>query len=441
MRRENSTAGSVSIRDKTLETTNQRSSKFAEILRGEDDDVLRARVLYDWRLWARPNQIEQDGDHRFWLILAGRGFGKTRAGVEWVRSQVEEGKASRAVVVAPTAADCRDTIVEGPSGFLACSPPWDRPVYEPSKRRLTWKNGGIVSLYSAEEPDRLRGVNCDLLLADELSAWKNPEAWDMAMFSLRMGDNPRAMITTTPRPTRLIRSLIENPNTLITRGSTYDNAENLAPQFLEEIVRRYEGTRLGRQEIHAEVLEDVDGAILSMAQIESLRVSELPEMGRIVVGVDPAITSGENADKTGIVVAGRGDDGHLYAIADRSCRLGPAGWARRVVEAYHEHGADLIVAEQNQGGLMVEHTIRSLDADVPIKLVHASRGKHVRAEPILARFEQERAHTMFGLDDLEVQLASFTPSGCESDRSPDSADAFIWAATELTTDPGPQVFL
>ena len=402
---------------------------------------VKARARYSWEIYARENQREPEGDHRFWLVLAGRGFGKTRAGVEWVREQIETGRARRAVVVAPTSADCRDTIVEGPSGFLACCPPWDRPNYEPSKRRLTWKNGATVSLYSAEEPDRLRGVNTDLLLADELAAWPRAEAWDMAMFALRLGTNPRAMITTTPRPTKIIRQLLEHDLTAITRGSTYDNRANLAPQFLDEIVRRYEGTRLGRQEIYAEVLEDVDGAILTSEQIRELRVDAAPDLGRIVVGVDPAATAGENADLTGIVVTAKGTDDHLYALADRSCRLGPAGWARRAVDAYHEFDADLIVAEKNQGGLMVEHTLRSLDADVPIKLVTATRGKHVRAEPILARFEQSKAHTLPGLEDLEAQLAAFTPEGYALDGSPDAADAFVWAATELTTDRGAQVFL
>jgi len=402
---------------------------------------MRASARYSWPLFARPNQREPEGDHRYWLVLAGRGFGKTRAGVEWVREQVETGRASRAVVVAPTSADCRDTIVEGPSGFLSVCPPWNRPTYEPSKRRLTWANGATVSLYSAEEPDRLRGVNTDLLLADELAAWPRPETWDMAMFALRLGENPRAMVTTTPRPTKIIRDLLAHDQTAVTRGSTYDNRANLAPQFLDEIVRRYEGTRLGRQEIYAEVLEDVDGAILTSEQIRALRVAAAPELGRIVVGVDPAATAGEQADQTGIVIAAKGDDGHLYALADRSCRLGPAGWARRAVEAFHEFDADLIVAEKNQGGLMVEHTLRSLDADVPIKLVTATRGKHVRAEPILARFEQAKAHTLPGLDDLESQLAAFTAEGYALDGSPDAADAFVWAATELTTDPGAQVFL
>ena len=403
--------------------------------------MVQAQARYSWPLWARPNQLEPGGNHRYWLVLAGRGFGKTRAGVEWVRSQIESGKAHRAVVVAPTAADCRDTITEGPSGFLACCPPWNRPTYEPSKRRLTWKSGAQVALYSAEEPDRLRGVNTDLLLADELAAWPRPEAWDMAQFALRLGSNPRAMITTTPRPTRLIRELLADTETVTTRGSTYDNAANLAAPFLDAIVKRYEGTRLGRQEIFAEVLDDVDGAILTRAQIDELRVDQPGDLGRTVVGVDPAVTAGEDADQTGIVVTAKGVDGHLYALADRSCRLGPAGWAQRVVDAFHEFAADTIVAERNQGGLMVEHTIRSISADVPIKLVNASKAKHVRAEPILSLFEQGKAHTTPNMDELEAQLASFSVEGYEADGSPDSADAFIWAATELSGDRGAQIFL
>lgn len=402
---------------------------------------IQARALFDWKLWARPNQVEPSGDHRYWLVLAGRGYGKTRAGVEWVRSQIESGKAKRAVAIAPTAADCRDTLTEGPSGFLQCCPPWDRPLYEPSKRRLTWKSGATCTLYSAEEPDRLRGVNTDLLLADELAAWPRPEAWDMAMFALRMGENPRAMITTTPRPTRLVRDLVAHDDCRVTRGSTYENRANLAPQFLEEIVRRYEGTRLGRQEIYAEVLADIDGAILSREQLAAARVDAVPEQGRTIVGVDPAVTSGEDADQTGIVVACLDPNGELYAMADRSCKLGPAGWARRVVDTYHEFDADLIVAERNQGGQMVEHTIRSVETDVPIQLVNATKGKHVRAEPILSMFEQGRAHTLPGLDQLEEQLGRFTPQGYEGDESPDSADAFVWAATELTTDRGAQIFV
>ncbi len=402
---------------------------------------IQAAAQYEWPIWARPDQLEPEGDHRYFMACAGRGWGKTRAGTEWVRTQIESGKSSRAIIVAATAADLRDTLVEGPSGLMTICPPWNRPLYEPSKRRLTWKNGATVALYSSEEPDRLRGVNADLLLADELAAWKYPAAWDMALFALRLGSNPRAMITTTPRPTKIIRELLKRDDCFVVRGSTYDNRANLAPQFIEEIVRRYEGTRLGRQEIHAEVLDDVDGAVLTREQIETLRVDEAPDLGRIIVGVDPAISSGENSDQTGIVVVGKGVDDHLYALADRSCRLGPAGWARRVVDAFREFQADTIVVEKNQGGAMCEHTIRSVDENVPITMVTATRGKHVRAQPILSLFEQGKAHTLPGLTKLEDQLASFSLEGYEADGSPDSADAFVWAATELTTSPGAQVFI
>lgn len=402
---------------------------------------MQAAARYEWRLWARPEQLEPEGSHRYFMACAGRGWGKTRAGTEWVRDQLESGKASRAIIVAATAADLRDTLVEGPSGLLTVCPPWDRPLYEPSKRRLTWKNGSTVSLYSSEEPDRLRGVNADLLLADELAAWKYPEAWDMALFALRLGVNPRAMITTTPRPTKIIRELLDREDCVVVRGSTYDNRANLAPQFIEEIVRRYEGTRLGRQEIHAEVLDDVDGAVLTREMIEANRVEAAPDLGRVIVGVDPAVSSGENSDQTGIVVVGKGVDGELYALADRSCRLGPAGWARRVIDAYREFEADAIVVEKNQGGAMCEHTIRSVDENVPITLVTATRGKHVRAQPILSLFEQGRAHTLQGMARLEEQLSAFSLEGYEADGSPDSADAFVWAATELTTSRGAQVFV
>lgn len=307
------------------------------------------------------------------------------------------------------------------------------PVYEPSKRRLTWPNGATVTMFSAEEPDRLRGPQFDAAYVDELAAWDKTETWDMLQFALRLGNNPRVVITTTPRPIRIIKEFLVDDTCHVTRGTTLDNAPNLAPQFINSIIKRYEGTRLYRQEIQGDILDDVADAILSSSLLTELRVSEIPALGRVVVGVDPAVTAGDRADNTGIVVAGLGDDGDLYAIEDVSCRLGPAGWARRVVDAFHKHDADLIVAEKNQGGLMVEHTLRSIDADVPIRLVTATRGKHVRAEPILSRFEQRRAHTCVGMAKLEEQLVAFTPAGYEGDGSPDSADAFIWAATELTS--------
>lgn len=386
-------------------------------------------LLYDWPFWARPNQLPPPGDWRAWLVLAGRGFGKTRTGGEWIRDQVENRGRGRLALVAPTAADARDVMVEGESGILAISPPWFRPVYEPSKRRLSWPNGAIATTYSADEPDRLRGPQHDGAWADELAAWKYPEAWDMLMFGLRLGTDPRVVVTTTPKPVRLIRELLAEATTVITRGSTYENAANLAPAFLEQIVTKYKGTRLGRQELDGEVLDDVPGALWTRKVLDDLRRPAAPELVRVVVAIDPAVTSGEDSDETGIVVAGRGADGHGYVLADLSCRMSPDGWARRAVNAFQDHKADRIVAEVNNGGDLVEQVVRTVDRSVPYKAVHASRGKRVRAEPIAALYEQGRVHHVGGLPDLEDQMCAFLPEG--SDQSPDRVDALVWALTEL----------
>ena len=244
-----------------------------------------------------------------WLLLAGRGFGKTRTGAELVRARVAARSARRIALVAPTAADARDVMVEGESGILAISPPWDRPRYEPSKRRLTWPNGAVATLYSADEPERLRGPQHDAAWCDELASWRYPEAWDMLMFGLRLGTDPRVVVTTTPRPTKLIRELLADPTVVVTRGTTYENRANLAPDFLEQIVRKYEGTRLGRQELEAEILDDVPGALWSRGVIEAARADSAPHFVRVVVAIDPAATSGEGADETGIIVAGKDEAG------------------------------------------------------------------------------------------------------------------------------------
>ena len=323
------------------------------------------------------------------MLLAGRGFGKTRTGAEFVRAEVEAGRAGRVALVAPTAADARDVMVEGESGLLAICPPSNRPRYEPSKRRVTWDNGAIATLYSADEPERLRGPQHDLAWPDELAAWRYPETWDMLMFGLRLGARPRVVVTTTPRPTRLIRDLLAAPTTVVTRGSTYDNRANLAPAFLEQIVRKYEGTRLGRQELYAEVLDDVPGALWTRAMIEAAEHSgPIPELVRVVVAIDPAVTSGDDSDETGIIVAGIGTDDFVYVLADRTCRMSPDGWATRAVVALDEFSADRIVAEVNNGGDLVEATIRTVRRHAPYRKVHATRGKRVRAEPIAALYEQ-----------------------------------------------------
>ncbi len=334
----------------------------------------------------------------------------------------------RVALVAPTAADARDVMVEGESGILACSPPSFRPNYEPSKRRLTWPNGAMATTYSADEPDRLRGPQHDLAWADELAAWKQPDTWDMLQFGLRLGKDPRCIVTTTPRPVRLVRELMQSATTAITRGTTYENRDNLAPAFFERIVAKYEGTRLGRQELNAELLEDNPFALWQRNQIDALRVATHPSLTRIVVGVDPQAGDGENAAETGIVVAGIGDDGHGYVLADRTVRASPDAWARAAVNAYQEWKADRIVAEVNQGGAMVEHTLRTVQRNIPYTGVRASRGKQVRAEPVAALYEQGRVHHVGAFPDLEDQLVNWVPG---AEDSPDRLDALVWAITEL----------
>lgn len=391
-----------------------------------DDHFLRSAV-YDWSLWARPAQLAPPGDWRIWLILAGRGFGKTRSGAEWIRQQVDQGKAGRIALVGATAADVRDTMVEGESGLLRVFPDEQRPRYEPSKRRVTFHTGAIATTYSADEPDRLRGPNHDLAWADEVAAWRYAESWDQLMFGLRIGDRPRAVATTTPKPTRLIRNLVERHDTAVTRGSTYDNAQNLSPAFLDEMRSRYEGTRLGRQELDAELLLDAEGALWTRDLLDDARTTTVPTLSRVVVAIDPAVTSNSGSDETGIIVAGVGVDGHGYVLEDRTIKGSPAEWAAAAVTAYHVHKADRIVAESNQGGDMVSHTLRTVDKNVPIRLVHASRGKRTRAEPVAALYEQGRVHHAGAFPELEDQLCTWTPDGA----SPDRLDALVWALTEL----------
>jgi predicted phage terminase large subunit-like protein len=393
-----------------------------------------------WPAVARPNQLRPPGDWwQIWLLLAGRGFGKTRTLAEWVCEQAASGQASRIALVAATAADARDVLVEGESGILAVAPPWCRPIYEPSKRRLTWPNGVIATTFSAEEPDRLRGPQHDAAVCDELASWSHPETWDMLQFGLRLGRKPRCLIATTPRPTKLLRELLarEGHDVVVTRGSSYDNKANLAPAFFAQIVKKYEGTRLGRQELNAELLEDTPGALWSQGLIDGTRISAAPELTRIVVAIDPAATSGEDADETGVVVVGQDKDGQGYVLADCSGRYTPIEWARIAISAYRTHHADRIVAERNNGGDMVEATLRMVDQNVPVTTVWASRGKVTRAEPISALYEQGRMHHVGTFPQLEDQLTNFTS---DFDReaagySPDRLDAMVWAATELLVEP------
>jgi len=385
-------------------------------------------LLYHWATWARPSQIAPKWLWRVWLLLAGRGFGKTRCGAEFIRQEVDGNRAGHIALIAPTAADARDTMIEGESGLLGVFPPNQRPTYEPSKRRITFHTGAIATTYSADEPDRLRGPNHDLAWADELSSWRYPEAWDMLNFGLRIGENPRAVVTTTPKPTALIKNLVNRADVHVTRGSTFDNSANLATAFLDEVTARYEGTRLGRQELHAEILDDVEGALWNRDMLDEGRVTEVPFLKRIVVAIDPAISSKATSAETGIVAVGVDERNHGYVLEDRSTRGTPNEWASQAVALYHTLKADRIIAESNQGGDMVKHTLATVDGNVPIRLVHASRGKRTRAEPVAALYEQGRIHHVGAFNQLEDQLCSWIPA--ESD-SPDRLDALVWGFTEL----------
>jgi phage terminase large subunit-like protein len=393
-----------------------------------------------WPAVARPNQLPPLGDWwQIWLLLAGRGFGKTRTLAEWVCDQAASGQASRIALVAATAADARDVLVEGESGILAVAPPGCRPIYEPSKRRLTWPNGAIATTFSAEEPDRLRGPQHDAAVCDELASWSHPETWDMLQFGLRLGRKPRCLIATTPRPTKLLRELLarEGHDVVVTRGSSYDNKANLAPTFFAQIVKKYEGTRLGRQELNAELLEDTPGALWSHAIIDAARMTAAPLLQRIVVAIDPAVTSGEDADETGIVVVGKDANGHGYVLQDLSGKYSPTEWARIAVAAYQTHRADRIVAERNNGGNMVDATIRMIDPNVALSTVWASKGKVTRAEPVSALYEQGRMHHIGPFPQLEDQMANFTTDfdRAAAGYSPDRVDSLVWACTELLVEP------
>lgn len=383
-------------------------------------------LLYAWEEWARDDQIPPDWDWNVWLLLAGRGAGKTRSGAEWVRQQVERG-ARRIALVAPTAADVRDTMVEGESGLLAIHPPRERPTYEPSKRRVTWSNGAIATLFSADEPDRLRGPQHEAAWCDELAAWRYLEdAWANLMMGLRLGQS-RAVVTTTPRPIRLLRDLLQRDSVAVTRANTRANLGNLSRTFRDQIIAQYEGTRLGRQELDAEILDDVPGALWTRDLIEATRVQQAPDLRRVVVGVDPAATGSDTADQTGIVVVGLGRDGHGYVLGDYTLRATPDGWAQEAARAYHEHEADRIIAERNQGGDMVTHTLRTVDSRLPVSTVHASKGKVTRAEPVAALYEQGKVHHVGRHDSLEDEQCIYDGSG----DSPDRMDALVWAVTEL----------
>lgn len=477
----------------------ERRARLWDKLMGfaDGDPIVAQSLLYKWSFWARDNQMVPFGEWTFWLLLAGRGFGKTRTGAEWVNELVMQGQAKRIHLVAPTAADVRKTMVEGESGILAISPPWNQPHFEPSKLQLTWPNGAIAQMFSAEEPERLRGPQCDYFWADELCAWKHQQdTWDMLMFGFRLGRTPQGCITTTPKPQPLLKELIAGDpefnlkadgSTKVVKGSTYDNKGNLTKVFFTKVVRKYEDTRLGRQELHAEVLEDMPGALWNRADIDRTRIpcnippilpfvetckdtgdvkftaisggwellkhraSEIlkavgEDLSRVVVAVDPNASNDEGSDEIGITVVGKGVSGRGYVLADLSMRGSPNEWASTAVLACDLFTADRIIGEANQGGNMVGHTIASAakflkrqtpplraSDHVAITLVHATRGKVTRAEPVSALYEQKLISHVGGMATLEDQMCLFTS---DFDRkamgfSPDRVDSVVWGFTHL----------
>ena len=415
--------------------------RIEAVLAGLDASDL-ALIRDDWLLWARPDQLPPAGDWTTWLLLGGRGAGKTRAGAEWVKALALgrppfAGKpVERIALVGETIADVRDVMIEGVSGLLAIHRRGDRPRWKPSLRRVEWPNGAVAQVFSSEDPESLRGPQFAAAWADEIAKWRHAEeVWDMLQFGLRLGEHPRQMATTTPRPVPLLRRLVEDAATIVTRATTRANAFNLAPRFLDTIVGRYQGTRLGRQELDGEMIDDRPDALFRREDIERMRISSAPELARIVVAVDPPASSSRKADQCGIVAVGRAADGTAYVLADRTIAgVRPTDWAARAIALYRSLDADALVAEVNQGGDMVAAVLHEVDPGVPVKSVRATRGKYLRAEPVAALYAQGRVRHVGPYPELEDEMVDFGPDGLSSGRSPDRLDALVWAVTSLLLD-------
>lgn len=394
------------------------------------------QLLYRWEFWAREGQLAPSGDWEVWLVNAGRGFGKTRIGAEWTIAKAEElGAGGRIALVGETAADVRDVMINGESGIIEHSPPWFTPIYVESKRQLTWPNGCIAKTYSAEKPAQLRGPQHHAGWSDEIAKWKYIDAWDQLTFGMRLGKDPRIVATTTPRPIKIVKDLIADPDCYVTSGTTYDNKENLAKTFLNRVVKKYEGTRLGRQELNAEMLDDNPHALWKRSEIDKHRQPNANiEFKRIVVAVDPPTTSGENADECGIIVAAIDVNDHGYVLADLTmAHATPKEWATEAIRAYYKYDCDRLVAEINQGGEMVETIVRMIDESVSYRGVHASHGKVTRAEPVSALYEQARVSHVGFFAYLEDQMCEFDQDFDKEKMgySPDRVDALVWAFFEL----------
>lgn len=406
------------------------------------DEPELAGLKWDWEYNCRPEQKTPAGNWRYWIINCGRGWGKNRTGAEFVRQCIESGEYRHIALISDTAADVRDVMVNHPeSGLLAVSSPNFYPTYQPTNRQMVWPNGAIATCYSAEAPELLRGPQHDLAWCDELAKWRNLHrvdpggntAWSSLQFGLRIGLNPRCLITTTPRPVPIYKALLKNPHAVVTTGSSYENRSNLSPEWFEAIITEYEGTMLGRQELEAEIIEDVEGALWTREVLERTRITDqTPEQVRdrcirVVVAVDPGGSTQTGASETGITGNGLRQDRHGVLLADRSIRALPEVWAKAAVDLYDELRADCVVAERNFGGDMVEHTIKTIRQNVHIKLVTASRGKQVRAEPVSALQAQGKIHHVGVYPALEDQQCTWVPG----ERSPDRMDADVWGFTEL----------
>lgn len=397
-------------------------------------DAEAEALLYDWRgFLARPDQIAPDGDWDIWLALAGRGWGKTEVGARWIKEQVEAG-VKKIALVAETQKDLEEVMV---ARILSIYPEGQAPKVRYKPVRVTWPNGAVALGYNGTEPQQLRGPEFEIAWVDELAKYRYArETWDMLQFCMRAGNNPRQLVTTTPRPIELVKAIFggDEGRVHVTRGRTMDNKVNLAGRFLERIQKRYAGTRLGRQELEAEILGDMPGALWSQRSLDIYRASEAPTLGRVVVSVDPAVTNTENSDEHGIVAAGMAEDQTGYLIEDGSINGSPLDWAEAAIAMSKKHGADGIVVEVNQGGDMVAHTLRAIAPNLNIIEVRASRGKHVRAEPIAALYEQGRIRHVGQFPELETQMTQMTTEGFQGEGSPDRVDALVWAFTELFPD-------
>ena len=385
-------------------------------------------LLWDWPLWARADQLPPEGPWRCWLLLGGRGSGKTRSGAEFVRALADKA-GLRIALVAPTFNEARAVMIEGVSGLIAVHPDETRPKFEPSKRLLTWANGTQAQVFSAEEPDGLRGPQFDAAWCDELAKWKQAEkVWEMLQFALRLGENPVAVVTTTPRPIAILKKLMRDEATVVSHSTTKDNIANLAKPFLADVTARYGGSRLGRQELDGEVIEDDPDALFKRADIDRLRVVSAPELKRVVVAVDPPTSFNAKSNACGIVVAGIDQHGVCYVLADASLeRASPKRWAEKVAAVFESYNASRVVAEVNQGGAMVEQVLRQVNADLPYRAVHAKASKRIRAEPVAALYEQGKVHHVGAFPALEDEMCSVIEDG----HSPDRLDALVWAITEL----------